>query len=206
MWLFFRGMNKCGFAVRIKRCYNFGIKTAKNKKYILSIFCVIRIEKNMNKKISTEFAIAMIVIVAVFFASMFYIGSNWNADDVAQAVAINNIKKQKNVAECKSHYYDAQGNVQILGWKIGDDSQGGIIVQISKEDIRNLPNNEDSSMIVENNPKVDLMDPSDEIRNSLNNSNPDKPVVITVKGYADTCDSIIPNISLGLGSIVLKKS
>ena len=157
----------------------------------------------MSRKISTEFAIAVIVIVAGFFVGLSYFESNKIS---SSNVVMNSGEKLKGKTECKGHYYDANDSVQINGWKVGDDGHGGVIVQILNDDIKNLPASKDNSVIVENNQKVDLVDPSDDIINSLNNSSAEKTVAITIKGYAETCDSMVPMVSLNLGSVTLKKS
>lgn len=160
----------------------------------------------MNRRISTEFAVAIIVIIASFFVGIFFLGDRSVSDNTVSSIAISDVEKQADASECKPHYYDAEGEARISGWMVGDDGRGGIIMQIAKEDVKNLPASKDGSMVVDSNPKVDLVDPSVDVKNSLSGSSSEKPVTITVKGYAETCDSIIPSVSMDLATVSLKKS
>jgi hypothetical protein len=165
----------------------------------------------MDKRVSIGFAVSIIIIIGGFLAGVIYVGSKMSdieAENKKIATQKNSVapvnSDELKVVECKAHYYN--GEAQINAWKISDDAQGGVIVQILNEDVKNLPVNADKAMTVESNPRVDLVDPSEDVKASLANATSEKPTVITVRGYAETCESLIPSVSMNLATVALKKS
>jgi len=162
----------------------------------------------MNKKISTSFALVVIIVIAGFFVSVFYFGGKHvaeNSNSANNSSRGNKIKRQNNKdVACKAHYYN--GEEQIAGWKAGENEQGGVLIKISNSDLAKLPVSADKAVSIDSNATINLVDPSADLKDALDKSSDASPVEITIKGYAETCDSMIPSVSLSPIGVTLKKS
>lgn len=168
---------------------------------------------NVNKKIAHEFAIGIIVLLAVAVGAMALtsakrqireISSLQEADIEKAAESAKNIKRnQKKIPEeCQSHYYE--GETEIRGWAPSDMQDGeGMIVRIDARDIKNLPIKDPS---VFSDLTVRMIDPTAALEEKLTKATKEKPASFTVKGYAEICEKKPPQVSLGQASVAFKKS
>ena len=177
----------------------------------------------MNKKISSELAIGVILLAAIAL-----VGVSWmhavrrNIEGEYQAPVIpvamgNASEKGGNVADasdseksdqnagdaaCQSHYYE--GNAQVKGWaaKSGNDNSNELSIEINSEDSKKLPATQtdySNADLV-----VTLIDPTEKLRSDLQNSSQQKPVTLTIHGYAQVCQTL-PQVSLAKASVAFKK-
>ncbi len=150
----------------------------------------------MNKKIASEFAIGIILLVAIIVSGIFWL-QRMKPAGVSQAL----LTKQAGNA-CKPHYYE--GEARIQGWISPEDKNSGneVIVQVREEDMKNLPITDPDSIA---NFTVKLVDPTDAVRNSLRLATKEKPASVVVRGFAEICQQP-PLVSLQQAKIAFKKS
>jgi hypothetical protein len=160
----------------------------------------------MNKKIASELAIGIILLIAIVLGGIFWM------HDLKQAMSNSQLaesaKKQLAAKEdgnaCQSHYYE--GESKIRGWVApadkNDGKGNGIIVQIKDEDVKNLPIKDTGTLA---NFTVRLIDPTVQVKNSLSQATEEKPATITIKGYAEICQQQPPQVSLEQATIAFKK-
>ncbi|MFA6973119.1 MAG: hypothetical protein WC238_00070 [Parcubacteria group bacterium] len=151
----------------------------------------------MNKTIKTELALAVIVIFATALGIFSLAGDKQidNAQDEPTTVVA---EKAMSKQACE-HYYE--GEAQVAGWLVSADD-GDLVVQLARADLEKMPK---TAQTVDNS-QVKLVDASPEIKKSLEKSSSEKPVSITIKGYATVCNSAMPLISLEPATIAFKKS
>lgn len=176
----------------------------------------------MKKKIASEFAIGVILLVAIAIGTISWLQSAKQLDDeqnISQSLNLSKVKKysitnssQKDSADdktvekqddsaCKAHYYE--GETVVHAWLSSEEeSDGSVIVQIKPEDAKKLPM---SDVKTGENLTIKLIDPTDEIRKDLNSATSEKPAEITIKGYADVCQQP-PLASIEQATIAFKKS
>jgi hypothetical protein len=143
----------------------------------------------MNKKIASELAIGIILIVAIVIGGIFWLQGKEQK-----------VSSPSNNA-CKSHYYEGESGVNAWAVSSDQDSGGGIIVRIAKEDAQKLPiKNADGNLTLR------LIDPTDAVQSSLNSATEKKPAAITLKGYAEICEKKPPEVSLEQATVAFKKS
>lgn len=151
----------------------------------------------MNKKIVSELAIAIILLVSIIIGGIFWLSNQRETANDYQSAAI--FKKQPVIAEtdkakdsCQSHYYEGESRVRV--WKVSpNQNDESIVVYVKNEDVENLPikNVEKSENFT-----VRLIDPTPEVKNSLSLATEKNPATITIKGYAEICQQEPPQVSL----------
>ena len=164
----------------------------------------------MNKKIASELAIGIILLIAIIVGGIFWVSKQKQSmikDQPPQAVQY--LKKKpivKNtdqiIDSCKSHYYE--GESKVHGWIASTDQndEKSIIVRIKNEDVKDLPikNTENSENFT-----VKLIDPTEQVKNSLSLATEEKPTELTLKGYAEICQQAPPQVSLQQATVAFKK-
>jgi hypothetical protein len=171
-----------------------------------------RKKKSTNPKISRGFAITIIVIISVTLGAMLWLNARQIrvVYDTQQNVVAGKKDKAKDVAENNPtdscpHYYD--GEVQIEGWSVGDNGDGGdVVMQVAPADLEKLPTNGVVANDAKNNFKVKLVDASADVKQNLQKSDSKNPAVVTIKGYASVCGSAVPLVSLEPATVAFKKS
>ena len=149
----------------------------------------------MNKKIVSELAVGLILLIAIIMG-----GIAWfkNAKEIAALDSLNQnvpanvqptkILEDKNkVAEensCKPHYYE--GKISVSAWSVSE-AEDGIVVAIKKNEVSKLTIKNVDESNVKGNFTVKLIDPTDTVRAKIKASSAQKPATITLQGYAETC-------------------
>lgn len=145
----------------------------------------------MNKKISSTFAIIVIIIIAGFLTWIFCLGmKNQEKNDYSLVKKQTKTESQK----CLKRVYD--GEVDIKVWS-SEIENGEIVVGVSKEDTEKFP----ESYRVE---KAKLVDPSQSIAGKIKKATKEKPTEITIKGFYYSCEEY-PLISIESGEKTFKK-
>jgi hypothetical protein len=162
----------------------------------------------MNKKIASEFAIGIIVLLTIIIGGIFWLskenqsGENQWLPQPATSVKQKPISKESQESTCIPHYYE--GKTVISGWISSSDQNDGknLIVELKSGEEKKLP-----AKISENaaNFTVKLIDPTAAVKNKLKLATKEKPATFTIQGYAEVC-SQPPLISLQEASIAFKKS
>ena len=173
----------------------------------------------MNKNISSEVAIGIILVISILTGGIFWIQeerlSIENKFALSDAFSSETslsadssspiIKEEERIAEeitCKPRYYE--GETEIQGWLVSPLNDGEELnIQIKTEDVEKLPVLE--SGIESMNFIVTLVDPTEEIARELQKATQENPVSMTLRGYNQNCQSF-PQISLKAASIAFKKS
>ncbi len=172
-------------------------------------------KKNKDNGIASEFAIMIILLVAIIIGGIIWIRN-------ARKIAELTIEEQKNdtvvipvkrapaqvvdtenVAadnSCQPHYYD--GDVQIEGQFVSQDKDG-IVIAIKKSDVSKLPVVNYQPNEAETSFNVKLIDPTDKVNENIKASSAKKPITITVHGYAEICQPL-PVISLQPATVAFK--
>lgn len=155
----------------------------------------------MNRKISSQLAIGVILVIAIIVGGIFYFHNGKLAKkDIELTTRAEKKNELKN--SCQSHYYS--GESLVRGWIVPDKQGGkGIVVQIASEDVQNLPVKKQAD---HNNFTVRLIDPTDSVKKDLLKASSQNPVSLTIKGYAEICDVVPPQISLDDAMIAFKSS
>jgi len=145
----------------------------------------------MNKKISTAFAIAVIILIAGVFTLIF----TKSDQDFGPGTYVQSKAGDKKVekTDCSKRAYD--GEVKIKGWYVKDGESW--VLQISDSDLEKLPESYRGSRII-------LADASESIIAKLKKSSEKNPSEITIKGFYFRCDGI-PMASISPGEEIFKK-
>ncbi|MEI8343530.1 MAG: hypothetical protein WCF93_01105 [Candidatus Moraniibacteriota bacterium] len=171
-------------------------------------------KNNVNKKVASEFAIGVVLLVAIVVG-----GSVWlkNSREVAildqqerqvQSQVVLNKDIPNQIAEkvvgndsCQAHYYEGSSQVQC---RFVSEDKDGIVVAISKNDASKLPVKNYQEDNTQQSFNVKLVDPTKKISASIKASSAKKPVTLTVQGYAEVCQPL-PLISLKPATVAFKK-
>ncbi len=175
----------------------------------------------MNKKIASEFAIGVILLLAIIVGGIFWIKNvremaaldhelnqiklSQKNDILAKALKQPEQKAEvKDAVEdgsCKNHYFE--GSDKFSGWFVSQESDG-IIVAIKKSDVSKFPTTNYRVNEKEIAFNVKLIDPTDKVTEKLKAASAKKPATITLQGYAEACQDL-PLISLQPATIAFKK-
>ncbi len=169
-----------------------------------------------SKNISSEFAIGMVVIIAILVAIIFWLLSRKqivnnerimrNLESVQRAslrekISEKTVKADENKeapSECKPRYFEGKSDVRA--W-IGNTEEDTII-NIKNEDAKNLPLV--MTNLGENDLEVKIVDLTDQIKAELKKATKQEPAKIAVRGYAETCEKM-PLVSIGDIKVIFKK-
>jgi len=165
----------------------------------------------MNKKIASELAIGIILLIAIIIGGIFWVSiqrQSMNNSQLSQSAIV--LKKQpvvkkidKTETPCQSHYYEGESKVQAWLVSAGQKDENSMIIQLKSGEEKKLP----SGDIVKNgNFTVKLIDPTAGVRKGLLASSKEKPVSITIHGYAEICQQPPPLVSLQEATVAFKKS
>ncbi len=174
----------------------------------------------MNKKLASEFAIGVILLVAFVIGGIFWLKDvrEGKVADSLKDVTMTNDQKQLSTAlekkdsvekvvigenNCKPRYYNEEEGQQLSAWFVSED-ESGIVVAIKKDDIEKLPVATDQVTQTEGNFQVKLVDSTDVIKARVKASVEKSPVTITIRGYAEICQQP-PLVSLQSATIAFKK-
>jgi hypothetical protein len=173
-----------------------------------------KISKILNKKIANESAIGIILLVTIIAGGIIWmfeskqLAENQQLLQVTPIISIhkNPIKKavltsQSDTSLCTPHYYEGESKVQV--WLVSADQENGnsLIIQLKNGEEKKLP----SGDVVKNpNFTVKLIDPTAGVRKGLLTSSKEKPVSITIHGYAEICQQP-PLVSLQEATVAFKK-
>lgn len=169
----------------------------------------------MKKEISSEFAIGMIVVTSIIFGGIFlllekrqdlentYYTKNFDEKEIPiikKNIISTDKDQRQQMAKCNPRYFE--GESEIRAW-FSREVENKISVRIKSEDLKKLPTN--NVDLKNENFTATLVDPTEEIKDQLENSGEDNPVVLKIKGYARACQNE-PEISLSEATKVFKKS
>jgi hypothetical protein len=146
----------------------------------------------MDKKISSSFAIIVILIIASFIAFIFLLGSNNMKSEFSSSGNTKNNKKS-NSQVCSRHAFE--GEAKIKTWYV--DENGKQVLRVADENLNDLPPKYES-------PKVELADGSSKIIQNIKKASAEKPAEVTIKGYYFNCEGN-PMVSIAPGGEVFKK-
>lgn len=173
----------------------------------------------MKSKIEGELAIGMILIIAIIMAGIFllqekkqnlkdelfarnsYTHVNLQARRTADAGTKETEDTKADIPDCPRHYYE--GEATIRGWLLSSANDENLTVQIKNEDIEKLPTTKADSM--RDKFMVTLIDPTDDVKEKLKTATEEKPVQITIRGFAHVCKTW-PQASLKQATIAFKKN
>jgi len=169
----------------------------------------------INKKISSEFAIGIILIVAIIVGGFVWMfenkpfTENQKSSQIAPIISkqkspiAKTVPKSQPVADlCTPHYYEGESKVQV--WIVSASQEDkSIIIQLKNREEQKLPNVDGT--VKDANFTVKLIDPTPGVRKGLLASSKEKPVSITIHGYAEICQQP-PLVSLQEATIAFKKS
>jgi hypothetical protein len=143
----------------------------------------------MHKKISSRLAIEIIFLFAVLLGGYTLISSEIpEKDSVSKSAVIVKKNKTINVSDdsCKIRAYE--GEVRIHGWYASNES--GWLFVVSDEDIKNLPNYDETEEYKLKNKKIRLVDATPQMEKKLKLTSEKKPQTITITGYVSRCEGI----------------
>lgn len=132
----------------------------------------------MNKKIPTTAGFVIVLIAATAFLIIF-LNSYGSYKDAATSVMDEQVKP-KDKTGCKPRAFAGEANIR--GWYTNDGSQK--LVQIAKEDLSKLPDENKSD-------KIRIVDANPDIEKKLEKSTEKKPGEITITGFADLCNGVV---------------
>jgi len=175
-----------------------------------------KINKKINNKIASEFAIGIILLLAIIVGGIFWMNENKQLAEIQPIASIVPImsKQKSQVAQtapvsqptadvCTPHYYDGESRVQT--WIVSDsqENEKGLIIQLKSGEEKKLPGGGEA--VKNANFTVKLIDPTAGVRKGLLTSSKENPVSITIRGYAEVCQQL-PLVSLQDATIAFKKS
>ncbi|HCP08848.1 MAG TPA: hypothetical protein DIT25_03570 [Candidatus Moranbacteria bacterium] len=145
-----------------------------------------KIEKNIKiKSYSRRFASTVVVIFSAVIAII---------------IGLNNqeVNKQGIARDCSSRFFEGEARIKV--WHVGDD-MGNVFVQVDGNDAAGLPEaGKDQDPYI-----VRVVDPSIDLKKKLEVSSETRPAIMTVRGFASTCDSLVPLVSLETATKAFKK-
>lgn len=172
--------------------------------------------KRINKKISSEFAIGIILLLAIIVGGIVWMFENKQSDEIQQISQVapitskqkipikkTDLVSQSAISSCTPHYYAGESKVQVWLVSDGQKDKDSMVIQLKNGEEKKLPS-EDGTV---NNANfiVKLIDPTAGVRKGLLASSKEKPVSITIHGYAEVCQQP-PLVSLQEATIAFKKS
>jgi len=136
----------------------------------------------MNKKISTEFALTVILILAIFFGITFWvIGKKIDIQESYPFLTISEKKTVSQPEKCQIKAYASKGK-KIKLWM--DENKD---INIANEYLKVLPNYSDTEEFKNENTIVKIVDTSSQLEKNLVASSLTKPIEVSISGYAKTC-------------------
>lgn len=165
------------------------------------------------KKIPSELAVGIVLLIALAVGVVFWFDSREifpSSYVYQQNTGIQDKIETRDIAtteasadtKCSPRYFE--GEATIGAWLAEEgDSDGDLKIEIKKEDIQKIPNRKSDA--ARSHFTLTLIDPTDEVREKIEEASEEKPAPITVRGYADVC-SDNPQLSLELAGIAFKKS
>lgn len=163
----------------------------------------------MNKKIASELAIGVVLLVAFVIAGISWFSSmrvgnevGENLSQVQQPIRKQTrvMQEEKKTEECKPRYYE--GNDKVNAWYISEDGDS-VVMAISKESAVKLPGEMSKNIAEQEEITIKLIDATDEVKKSAKASTKKNPTEITVQGYAEVCQQP-PLVSLEKATIAFK--
>ncbi len=153
----------------------------------------------------------MILIVVVIGSSLtFYIikkGIQTEKDisnmryNVSSMMTRSAVSVEDNEEFCEKKAYS--GEITVSVWSENNNNDN-LMLNILENDIEKLPDFNESEEFRKRNSKLELVDPSDEIRKKLKNSSEKNPIRITLKGYGISCEGS-PLVSIETGDNIFTK-
>lgn len=142
-------------------------------------------------KISTTFAVVVIIVIGGLLAWIFLIGNNSAFQEKTESRVAATVEKEQ---QCAKHAYD--GEVKVKVWNYGSEKDESFI-NIAEEDLAKLPANC-------KNQKAKIVDVSSDLDEKIKKSSKENPVEVTIKGVLNDCGDFI-SLSLESGEKVFKK-
>jgi hypothetical protein len=171
--------------------------------------------KIINREIATKYAMSIVILEAAIVGSLLWVyvkNQSTEGQQISQVTSVlskekNQIKKITSVSQpeaklCTPHYYEGESKVQVWLVSIDQENKNNIIIQLKNGEYKKLPG---SDALKEANFTVKLVDPTTGVRKGLLASSKEKPVSITIRGYAEICQQP-PLVSLREATVAFKKS
>lgn len=146
--------------------------------------------KHMNPKLSTTFAVVIILLIAGILTWIFLVGNNSIFRQEPESVPITQNQKE----QCSKRAYDGEAKIRVWNHESESDET---IINIVEEDLEKLPKNC-------KNQKAKLVDAAPEIAEKIKAASKENPAEITIKGILNNCEEVI-SLSIGSGEEVFKK-
>lgn len=170
--------------------------------------------KLMKRKIASELAIGVVLLIAFIVAGISWLDSLQASKQAEDAISLVQAPKKEeiqnkaekkdveseNIEECKPRYYEGKDRVSV--WIISEENDV-IKMAIKKDEVSKLPVNAAQSSVDKDNFIVGLVDATEETKEKLKDSSPQKPATITLQGYAEVCLEP-PLVSLEKATVAFK--
>jgi hypothetical protein len=158
----------------------------------------------MHKKISGRLAIEIVLFLSILVGGYALIGSRIFEDqNYTSYVALSgkNVKPSVTVSSsCKTHAY--KGEAKVHGWYVSSGNEW--LLNVSDEDIKNLPNYDGTDEFKTKNKQIKLVDVTPAVEKKLKSTSEKNPQVFTITGYVSRCESV-PLASLDYKDGIFKK-
>lgn len=174
-----------------------------------------KMNNGINKKIANEFAIGIILFITVIVGGIIWMCENKRLAEIQQVSQAAPIISKQKIQEkkavpivqpaadlCTPHYYEGESRVQVWLVSAGQEDKNNMIIQLKSGEYKKLPS---SDALKNANFTVKLVDPTAGVRKGLLASSKEKPVSITIHGYAEICQQP-PLVSLQDATVAFKKS
>lgn len=165
-------------------------------------------------KIASEFAIGVIVFVAVIMGGIFWLNNvreksvadtpkNESAKKEEVAVKTEEKKQETGTSQaCKPRYFE--GEQQVEGWLVSTEKDG-VVIALKIADILKFPTEirlaDDKKATSFN---VKLIDPTEEFLSKMKTSSEKKQTQFSIRGYAEACQQM-PLVSIKPAGSAFKK-
>lgn len=128
----------------------------------------------MNKKISSHWALGVIIALAIFSASLIWVSSQETIEFKVELGSKKNALAEKN--ECRARVF--QGETSLEVWKVVEN--GKAVLRPKAEYANSLPEGRGRDF--------QLIDPTNEIEKKLDKSSEENPVTLKISGFATLCN------------------
>ncbi|MDR3582788.1 MAG: hypothetical protein P4L62_00290 [Candidatus Pacebacteria bacterium] len=130
----------------------------------------------MNKKVSSNLAIAIVLVVAMALGAYVWIqGNSVQSEDYPTANIA--VAKNQNFSPCSAHTYQGEADVHV--WQTQKD--GDNIIEVAPADLAKLP--------TDKNTEFQLADITPDLQNKLTASSEKNPIEVTVTGFMTRCNN-----------------
>ncbi|EKD58566.1 MAG: hypothetical protein ACD_56C00097G0011 [uncultured bacterium] len=171
----------------------------------------------MRNNLPSQFTIGIIILVAITFGGIFHLSGerqqlaqnyqkqkNQNSGShLRTKINVTKVEERKEEEKgeiCNPRYFE--GESEINAWMANDMENGKMSVRVKRNDIEKMPTTK--MELMDENFVVIIVDPTEEMKNNLQNSSENNPVALKIRGFARSCQKA-PYVSIEDASKVFKK-